>query len=45
MLLRMTAAYVAASWTDFAVAVAGSSATLAGLVFIAVSINLSRILK
>ena len=33
-----------AEWTDFAVAVAGASAALTGLVFVAVSINLQRIL-
>jgi modulator of FtsH protease len=38
-------AYAAAHWTDFGVAVAGASATLAGLVFVAVSINLRQILK
>ena len=38
-------AYAADRWTDFGVGVAGASAALAGLVFVAVSINLSEILK
>src|SRR5262245_12531634 len=38
------AAYSAEEWTDFLVASAGASAALAGLVFIGVSINLTRIL-
>ena len=38
-------AYAAERWTDFGVGVAGASAALAGLVFVAVSINLSEILK
>jgi len=37
-------AYSAAEWTDLFVAAAGASAALAGLVFVAVSINLDRIL-
>jgi hypothetical protein len=37
--------YAADRWTDFGVGVAGASAALAGLVFVAVSINLSEILK
>jgi hypothetical protein len=38
-------AYAADRWTDFGVGVAGAAAALAGLVFVAVSINLSEILK
>ncbi len=38
-------AYDPAEWSDFFVAVAGASAALAGLVFVAVSINIERILK
>jgi hypothetical protein len=41
----LPAAYAAERWTDFGVGVAGASAALAGLVFVAVSINLSEILK
>ncbi|MCD2187938.1 hypothetical protein [Actinomycetospora soli] len=37
-------AYSADPWTDFAVATAGASAALAGLVFVAVSLNLRVIL-
>ena len=37
-------AYNPAEWTDLFVAAAGASAALAGLVFVAVSINLDRIL-
>jgi hypothetical protein len=32
-------------WNDFCVAVAGTSAALAGLIFVAVSINLDRLLR
>ena len=38
-------AYEPSEWTDFFVAAAGASAALAGLVFVAVSINIDRILK
>lgn len=38
-------AYDPSEWTDFFVAAAGASAALAGLVFVAVSINIDRILK
>ncbi|HEX5610610.1 MAG TPA: hypothetical protein VFX45_11035 [Solirubrobacterales bacterium] len=38
-------AYSPSEWTDFFVAAAGASAALAGLVFVAVSINIERILK
>lgn len=40
----MTSAYTAAAWTAFGAGAVGSSATLSGLVFVAVSINLNRIL-
>jgi len=39
------AAYDPSEWSDLFVAAAGASAALAGLVFVAVSINLDRILK
>src|SRR5436190_22489479 len=38
-------AYDPSEWTDLFVATAGASAALAGLVFVAVSINVDRILK
>lgn len=38
-------AYDPSEWSDLFVAAAGASAALAGLVFVAVSINLERILK
>src|SRR5262245_61052239 len=34
-----------AAWESFAIAMAGASAVLAGLVFVAVSINIDRILR
>ena len=37
-------AYEAQGWSDFGVAVAGAGAALAGLLFVALSINLDRIL-
>jgi hypothetical protein len=37
-------AYEAQAWSDFGVAVAGACAALAGLLFVALSINLDRIL-
>lgn len=42
---QVTPAYAAPAWADFATAVAAATATLAGLVFVAVSINLQRILQ
>ncbi len=44
MLAIATTAYDPAEWTDLFVATAGASAALAGLVFVAVSINIERIL-
>ena len=38
-------AYSAELWSDFAVAVAGAGAALAGLLFVALSINLEAILR
>jgi hypothetical protein len=41
----MGIAYAAEHWTDFGVATTGATAALAGLLFIAISINLERILQ
>ena len=41
----MTPAYAAPAWAGFATAVAAATATLTGLLFVAVSINLQRILQ
>ncbi|MGB6457295.1 MAG: hypothetical protein WBH47_22730 [Streptosporangiaceae bacterium] len=41
----MTAAYTAGSWASFGTAVTTAAAALAGLLFIAVSINLKQILE
>jgi hypothetical protein len=38
-------AYYVAQWHEFAAATAGASATLTGLLFVAISINLDRILE
>jgi hypothetical protein len=43
--IPILAAYDSSEWTDLFVAAAGASAALAGLVFVAVSINVDRILK
>lgn len=40
----VSTAYAAAAWTDFGVAVTGAAAALAGLLFIAISINLRQII-
>jgi hypothetical protein len=40
----MGTAYLPGDWTDFALASTAAAATLAGLLFVAVSINLQRIL-
>ncbi len=37
--------YEAARWADFAVGVAGATAALAGLLFVAVSVNIQRIMQ
>ena len=41
----MSTAYAPEEWKDLFVAIAGASAALAGLLFVAVSINVERILK
>jgi hypothetical protein len=41
----VTPAYAAPAWASFATAVATAAATLTGLLFVAVSINLQRILQ
>jgi hypothetical protein len=41
----MDIAYTAEHWTDFGVATAGATAALAGLLVVAISINLERILQ
>jgi hypothetical protein len=41
----MMAASIAADWSNFLVAEASASAALAGLIFVAVSINLSKIIE
>lgn len=41
----MSTAYAPGEWTDLFVAVAGASAALAGLLFVAVSINVERIIN
>jgi hypothetical protein len=42
--VALDAAYDAASWYDFAIALVGASAALAGLLVVAASINISRII-
>ena len=41
----MSTAYAPEEWKDLFVAMAGASAALAGLLFVAVSINVERIVK
>jgi hypothetical protein len=42
---RVSNAYSAANWNELFVATAGATAALTGLVFVAVSLNIERILK
>jgi modulator of FtsH protease len=44
-MLPAVAAYDPSAWSDLFVATAGAAAALAGLVFVAVSINIARILE
>jgi hypothetical protein len=44
-MLRGVAAYDPSAWSELFVATAGAAAALAGLVFVAVSINIARILE
>src|SRR5580704_8116011 len=41
----MSIAYAAEHWADFGVATVGAAAALAGLLFVAISINIERILQ
>ena len=41
----MSTAYAPEEWKDLFVAMAGASAALAGLLFVAISINVDRIVK
>ena len=41
----MSTAYVAGDWASFTLAITAAAATLAGRLFVAVSINLQRILS
>jgi hypothetical protein len=44
-LVIVTTAYAPADWTNFGLGAAGTAATMAGLLFVAVSINLKQILE